>query len=502
METTKTVAPPKRLSKSQYTRGITCMKSLWFYQNARDKQTPPDSMQQMIFDQGTNVGELACKLYPGGILIYEDHEHLAEAVESTKKAIDAGATILYEGAGKFDNVVVRADILKKNIDGTWDIIEVKSSTKVKEIHIQDISVQKYVLEGAGFKIRKSFLMHINSKYVRDGDVDAGQLFMREEVTNEIAFLMDGIPAHLSAFQAMLREETPPDVKFGPRCSTPYPCDFKDHCWKDVPEDSVWTLTGIHKKKAAEIWREGYKKITDIPDTLKLNKKQDLQRSVMKRNQVHIEMEEIRKHLDELVWPLFFLDFETVAPCVPPYNNLQPFQNLTFQASIHTQKEPLGPVEHYELLCEPDKDPRKEMTEFLLDSIGREGSVIAYNAPFEKGCLLKLAKVYEDQEARLISMVARLWDVATPFAKAWYMDPKFHGRWSLKITLPVLVPSMSYADMDIAEGGSAAKVYFDAMNGTLENKEKIFKAMLAYCGQDTLAMVEILNYLWTLTRRKA
>ena len=165
------------LSKSQYIRGIQCYKALWLYRHRKDLIPEVAESQQMIFDQGHEVGVLAQKRFPGGVLIAENHTQTAQALASTQVAVRAGAQILYEAGVVHDNVLVRADIIKRTKDNkAWDLIEVKSSTAVKEVYLNDVAVQRYVLEGAGFPIRKCYLMHINNEYVRKGVIDPHGLF--------------------------------------------------------------------------------------------------------------------------------------------------------------------------------------------------------------------------------------------------------------------------------------------------------------------------------------
>lgn len=488
--------PTDRLSKSQFTRGLQCPKSLWLYHHGREHQSAPDSMAQSIFDQGTAAGELAQKAFPGGVLIDVDHRHPLVAVAETEQAVEDGAKVIYEAAAIFENTIIRADILRLNAGGTWDVIEVKSSTSVKDTHIDDMAVQTWVLEGAGYQMQRSWLMHINKNYVLDGDVDVNKLFTIGDHTDHVKERMVTVPALIKNFHAIVAQKETPDIGIGERCGKPYECDFKAYCWAAVPEDSVWSIGGIRKNKASKLWDAGRKTIAAIPKSVEFNGKQARQVEAIRTGKTLIDIKAIAAHIGKLEWPLHFLDFETVGEAVPRYNGMRPFENLTFQASIHFQDMPGGGLKHSELLVDPDSDPRRPMVDFILKNIEKEGTVIAYNTPFERGCIFNLGEKFDDAKKHMDSIIDRLWDVAEPFKKGHYMHPDFHGSWSLKAVLPAVVPGMTYADLEVAQGGDASALWLKAMRGEItgEKLEKLKAALLAYCGQDTLGTVKILEFL--------
>jgi hypothetical protein len=491
------MSKPARLSKSQYVRGLQCHKALWLYRNRKDLIPEVDPSQQMIFDQGQEVGLLAHKRFPGGVLIAEDHTQVKEALASTSAAIKAGAKTLYEAGAIYENVLVRTDIIERTKDKkAWDLIEVKSSTGVKDVYLNDVAVQRYVLEGAGFPIRKAFLMHINNQYVRSGKIDPRELFTLEDVTSESGKLLKMVPAHLKGMQAMLAKVAGPSIEIGAHCLDPYPCEFIGHCWARVPEYSVFNLGSARFEKKIALWRSGIESVADIPDDYALSGAQAIQVSVAKSGRPHIDSPAIAEMLAEITYPLFFLDFETINPGLPPYDGLRPFQQLPFQASVHIQQRNGGQVKHEEFLDDGKQDPRPALIEFLVRAIGAKGTVIAYNKGFEGNCLKELTDSAPGRAKQLFSMRDRLWDLAGPFRKAHYVHPGFEGSWSIKNVLPVLVPSMTYEGMPIHDGGGAQVAYLNLMSGKLSPAETrtTIKQLKEYCGQDTLAMVKLLRHL--------
>ncbi|MBI4677428.1 MAG: DUF2779 domain-containing protein [Elusimicrobia bacterium] len=490
-----------RLSKSKYIRGLQCHKSLWLYSHRKDLIPEAPPALQLIFDQGHRVGELAWKRFPGGSLIKDDHDHIPEAVESTKAAVSAGKDILFEAAMMHDGVLVRPDVLVR-VKGrrSWDLIEVKGATEVKDVYLEDVGIQKYVLEGAGFPIRKACLMLVNNEYVRQGDVDPQEFFVLSDVTREAAPLQAEIPGRVRAMFAMLACKEVPAMDIGPHCHDPYDCDFIHHCWEHVPDYSVFDLCRARYEKIRPLLDQSILRIKDIPAGFPLTNTQELQVMVEKSRKPHIDGEGIAEALKEPAHPLYYLDFETINPAIPPYDGLKPFQQTPFQASLHVQEKPGGPLKHHEHLGDAKTDPRPGLVRFLLDNIGPSGSILAYNAGFEGGRLKEMAEAFPKHAKRLISLRERLWDLAGPFRNRLYMHPEFKGRWSIKAVLPAMVPGMGYEGMAIAEGTEASIAYLNLMEGKLSKAEaqKTIAALKAYCGQDTLGMAK----LWEALRKIA
>jgi hypothetical protein len=464
------------LSKSQYLRGLQCHKNLWLYRHRPELATPPSPSLQAIFDQGHEVGELAWKRFPGGVLIKEDHEHPQEAVESTRKSLGRG--VLYEAGFIHDNVLVRADILAED-----RLIEVKSSTEVKDVYLHDVAVQRYVLEGAGIKVKKTTLLHVNGKYVRHGDVDVEKFFTASDVTEEVLELLPGVSARVKEFHAVAASKDEPKVEIGEQCSDPYECPFAAHCWKHVPEYSIYDIARLSWKKKNALRDMGILRIEDVPADFDLNPSQRRQVEIARSGKPYADREGISECVGRYEYPLYFLDFETVNPAIPPYDGLRPFQQLPFQASLHIRHKPGGPLKHESFLADARKDPRGPLRDWLKKHVGPKGSMLAYNASFEARCLEELGGLDYIKE--------RLVDAADPYRKGFFAHPEFKGRWSIKAVLPTLVPGMDYSGLAIKDGSEAQLAYLGLMKG-VGDAAKVRKALEAYCSQDTLGMMKLVE----------
>lgn len=479
---------PTTISKSTYLKGLQCSKYLWIYINDNKKIPEPDKNAQFRFDQGHQVGELAKKLFLKGIDIPFDD--IGKNIKQTQDLLKKRKP-LFEPALSVDDIYARADILNPVGKDEWDIIEVKSSASVKDVYVQDVAFQKYCFEKAGLKIRKCFILHINTSYIKKGKIDPKKIFTKEEITEEVKEEIKGIDERIKAMQKMLSLNNCPKVIIGKQCSDPYDCPLMDYCWKFLPKNSVFDL--YWGGKSEELLDRGILAIKDIPDDFKLSDKQQIQRECEKKNKCHIHKESIKHFLNTLHYPMYFLDFETVGTAIPLYDGTKPYQQVPFQFSLHVLQAD-GTLSHHEFLASGKADPRKELLKALKNSIGDKGSVIAYNACFEISRLKEMYKAYP-KERWIPGVIDRVVDLLVPFRNFSYYNPKQQGSCSMKEVLPALV-GKGYEDIDIAQGGDATITFLDMTFGKVSVKDqmKMRKDLLEYCGRDTEGMVWIVDEL--------
>ena len=160
-----------------------CIKALWLKKNRKDLTPEIDEATQKRFDIGNAVQDLAREFFPGGVMVPAENWDVINGSKITAELAKCN-DILFEAFAKLDNgAFCRIDVLKKNIDD-WDLIEIKSATSVKGEYIQDLAFQKYVFENAGYPVKQCWVLHLNSDYVRKGDLDVNQLFQIEDVTEQ------------------------------------------------------------------------------------------------------------------------------------------------------------------------------------------------------------------------------------------------------------------------------------------------------------------------------
>jgi len=484
-----------RLSKSKYLSAFQCEKKLWLEIHDREKATPIDEIQQAIFSQGHYVGELATKAYPGGVLIDSDYMDIPKGIEITQDELAKNPTAIFEGFFQYNDVLVRPDIMVNNGDGSWDFIEVKSSTTLKPENIRDVAIQAYVISGCGVKIRKSYLMHLNRECAYP---DLDNLFELEDLTEKIKPFTQAMDNSLENLRIMLNEKQPPDISIGARCTKPYNCHFREHCWQDVPEYSVFNIPGMYQTKKEELYKKNIIQLKDIPLDTPLNRKQLEFIDSFKTKQPVIQKDKISTELKQLTYPLYFLDFETFGPAVPRFDGQHPYEQYPFQYSCHIL-DAKQEITHKEYLHTELTDPRLPLLKSLIDTLNTKGTIVAYHAGFEKGVISKLAQQFPEYVKELEAINERFWDQLNIFRK-YYTDYRFKGTNGLKSVLPVVVPGMGYSNLDVQEG-SQAQLVWDRMISEKDEKEKgkFIQHLLEYCRLDTLAMVEIHKTLMKQTK---
>jgi predicted RecB family nuclease len=415
-------------------------------------------------------------------------------VTLTRRLIEEGVPAVYEASFRAGGVFVAVDILKRHRRG-FRLIEVKSSTSVKDHHIPDVAVQAHVLRQSGLDLVGTEVMHLNRECAYP---DLSKLFVRSDVTAAARALEDQVPRWAEEQLRMLSGPVP-DVPIGDHCSTPYECPFMARCWAPLPLHHVSTLYAM-RRRALELDEQGYRTIYDLPEEVPLGPIADRQRRAVREGRLIVEPT-LARPLDIFVPPIAFLDFETVGLAIPGWNGCRPYDPVPVQFSCHVQ-EADHHVTHFEWLAEGPDDPRPALAERLIRACESARTVVAYSAGFESRCVQQMAEWLPALAAPLRSIAARLVDMLQVVRNHVY-HRDFRGSFGLKSVLPALVPEHGYDGLAIADGGTATieleRLLFQAPELGDAAKEQLRADLLRYCGQDTLSLVALLRRLRELVR---
>jgi hypothetical protein len=490
------------LSKSSYIKGIQCEKHLYLYKYHYKEMDELSEMQKSIFKRGTNVGQLAQDLFPGGIIAAEgDPPNYEKAIKKTNELIKSGAKVIYEAAFLFNEVLCIADVFVMEKNGV-KVYEVKSSTSISETYLNDAALQYYVISNLGFKVKDFSIIYINNQYLRNGELNLQELFLTESVLEFILPLQKSVEENVDRFKKVLLKKQMPDIDIGEHCHNPYTCGFFNYCRKHIPEDSIFDFSGMHLSKKYELYREGIISLEDVPEDYPLNKNNRLQLDIYKSDKPMIDKKAIKAFLSDLNYPLYFMDFETFQPAVPLFNNSKPYQQIPFQYSVFLKKDQKIEAEHFEFLAEPGIDPRKKFIENLLKVTKGNGDVLVYNKTFEITRLNEIARDYPEYANEIEKLILRIKDLMVPFQKKYYYAPEMKGSYSIKVVIPALVPELSYDELEINEGGLASIAFESLQSETdLMVIADIKQQLLEYCKLDTFGMVKILEELENVTNHK-
>jgi hypothetical protein len=374
------------------------------------------------------------------------------------------------------------------------LIEVKSTTDVKEEHENDLGIQYRVLYRSGLNVGSACLAHVNRNYVHPGgEIDPWHFFRIRNLTRRVQRLQPKLTFQLRSEFTILSMPKAPDIVPGRHCTDPVMCEFFDRCHPPRPNDHIGFLPRIHASAVEELEEMGVESIRDVPDDFELTEPQRRATTCVQTGQPWFSPE-LRNVLDGLTYPLYFADFETVNRAVAPFAGMRPYDHLPFQWSVHVQRVPGAEPEHVEFLATDASDPRREFISSLCAALGESGSIVVYSS-FESLRFSDLASWFPEFADRINAIQARLFDLL-PVVREHTYHPAYAGSFSIKSVLPALVPEMTYDGMEVANGQDAGLAWESLVRGGLScgERERITKALLDYCALDTLAMVRLLYVL--------
>lgn len=489
------------LSKSDYTTYLKHPAWLWLKKHDKDKLPPIDAATQAIFDTGHSFEQYAEALYPGGVTLgFNDFDEYLSLPERTAQALGEGLGTIFQGRFEHEKLTFICDVVQVVNGKELDLIEIKSSTSAKPEHIVDLAFQMVILEKCGFSVRDISVIHVNNQYVRNGAIDPKLITAKTDVTEEVKAKREYTLEKIDEALKVVALSECPDI-------SPIYADakaFKEwlevykHLKKPKP-GSIFDLCQMDANTLKNLQANNITRIKDIPDDFALKPKQRMQVDALRQGHPTIQTNKIKDFLHSFTYPLYFFDYETLGSLVPYFDGLKPYQQLPFQYSLHVLDSPNAELRHMGYLHRDSSNPAESLTKTLISQIGNVGSVITWNMSFEKSCNTLLGELLPEHAEFYEKLNERIVDLMQPFWQGWYIDAGFKGSASIKAVLPVLVPELSYKDLDIQEGASAQRLWMEAvLDGKRPNeKEKILDDLLDYCKLDTLAMVEIYNVLGKL-----
>jgi len=480
-----------RLSKSKLMSANQCAKRLYL-EVYQPELAEYSQATQKTFDRGTMVGELACNNFPGGVNI-DTHPSLTAKLAATAEIIATKArSPLYEATFEHDNVLIKADIINPYRDG-YDLYEVKSSTSIKAPYYLDAAIQTHVISQAGYPLKKTYLTHLNNQFVYTSIGNYDGLFIHNDITTEIKLLQPTVQTLINEAKRIL-DGNCPDIAAGDHCSQPYECPFIDHC--SPADHTQYPVTSLPrgKREAETLIAENITDISEIPAGRLQNTLHERIRLSVVSGKPYIDPE-VQIELNNLPYPRYYIDFETIDFAVPIWLHTRPYQQLPFQWSCHIQYSD-GTLEHKSFLDVSGDAPMQGFIDSLLQVIGNTGPVIVYNKGFESRIMNDAARLFSKHAAKIHGIIDRMYDLLVTTRK-YYYHPDMHGSWSLKAVLPTIVPELKYDDLeDVQHGGDAQDAYMESIHPDTapERKAQLVNGLEKYCELDTLAMVEIVNKL--------
>ena len=486
----------RNLSKSKIIAFRQCPKRLWLEVHRQDLKD--DSASEIAFAIGNQVGEVAQSIYDlnqDGYLIEIDKLGWGEAFEKSTTWLANEEAPLFEAALKIPGALALADVMLPDTNGDqkgWRMIEVKSSTEVKDYHRDDIAIQTYIAQQSGVPLTSVALAHIDNTFVYPGEGNYQGLLKEVDLTSEAKERTDEVATWFKEAHAVIEQPQEPVVEPGAQCHQPFPCSFCAHC---IPEkkQSDYPLTSFYRlssHRRDELEADGHEDIRKVPAAGLSEINLRIQEQTVK-DEAYFDQEGAAADLAQFPGTARFLDFETIVFGVPVWAGTRPYQQLPFQFSLHCLNDS-GEIQHHDFLDLTGNDPRPGFATALIEHCGIEGPIFAYNAPFEKRIIRDLVENYPAQATALQAIHDRVEDLL-PIARKRYYHPSQHGSWSLKAVLPAICPELSYSVLEeVQDGLKAQQAFLEAIepNTTPIRRNQINEQLLKYCELDTFALVRM------------
>ncbi len=492
------------ISKTTFVEFLSCPKNTWLKLHKPElwELFTPSDFEKQLMEQGNEVEAWARKLFPEGVEITARGE--AACIE-TEKYMATKVPVIFQATFIVDGFIAKNDVLVHDkTKDQWDIYEVKGTNSIKDegddrSHVDDLTFQTAVLKRVGIRTGRSYLIHLNKEYERQGDLNVASLFTTEDLTDMISERLDSINAKMEASRTYLTSLDEP--KAGCDCNylgRSRHCTTFRYSHPEVPDYSIHDLTriGSSKKKLEALVEMRTYSLGDIPADFELTDNQSNQLASYKTGKPFINHGAIRENLDSLKFPLHFLDYETYAPAVPHFDGYHPYNRIPFQFSLHVLREPEGNLEHIEFLNPTRTDPTEMVAKLLGEYIDPTGTVIVWHKPMEQGMNKEIAVRTPHYKETLDRINEQVYDLKDIFAKQHYVDSGFRGSASIKKVLPVLVPELAYDDLTIHGGTQASEQWWKMVAPETDPDEhsSISLNLKEYCARDTYAMYAIWKYL--------
>lgn len=477
-------------SKSKYVSFCKCKRYLWcdkYHSNEKNEVN-----NQSVLENGNEIGDLARSYFPNTCYVYSEKNDLNYMVKETARLLNENQAVIAEASFFYLNNYCACDLLYNNFDGTYDLYEVKSTTKMAEYYYDDVSYQLYVLKNCGIKIKHTYLMHVNGFYVFNNQLDIKKYFKIEDITDEVLAKQIEIEENLKLSDDILSSNIAPYADVSKNCME---CPFKEYCFKefDINSDSVLYL--YNNRKKYDMFKMGIKTYKDlITNGVTLSDIQKRQIDYFYNDkEEYFNKLEIEKFMNEIKYPIYFLDFESNQYSIPKFNKTKPYSQVCFQYSLHVLDENHN-LTHFEFLGDENIDYRLDLVKQLIFDLKKDGTIIAYNSNFEMTRIKEMANIFKEYEEDLLTLIPRFMDLALIFQRGYFYNKAMGNSFSIKSVLPALFPndeSLNYHNLSDVHNGSEAMHTFDNLVNLNEtDRNKIRKSLLEYCKLDTYAMVKI------------
>lgn len=483
------------ISKTDYVLWRACPKNAWLRIHRPEIYYGKEltEFEQSVIDMGIEVESVARGLFPEGVVVPGARD---EARENTARYLATHTATLFQAVFEREQLLAAVDVLEHNADTReYSIFEIKSSTRAEKEHLYDLAFQVLLLRQSGLSIRRASIIHLNPHYVRQGDLHMQQLFEIVDLTTEVESLAETVIREIQEAKTYLLNEAEP--------ASPCSCIYKPrakHCSTfeysnpNIPRYGVHDIAriGSSPKKLKELVDQGIYTLDQIPMDIKLTDVQKAQLRAYRTGETVLDKQAIRWELENLCYPLHFIDYETFAPAIPPYSEYSPYDQIPLQYSVHIVGAPGEEPIHRDFLHVAIDDPSTSFFCSLQQHVASFGTIIVWNQGFESHVNDSIARRLPSTKDYFVGFNDRLYDLMNIFAKQYFVHKDLCGKVSIKNVLPVLTPNLSYSPLEIHNGATASLVWSKLISGRLssEERDRLYGHLREYCALDSYGMYAI------------
>ena len=471
----------RAINKKQFLSTLQCRTYGWLLRH-EPTQEQLSPAEQLRIEEGLEIHQRARNLFPDGVMVSGSNDI---CVHKTRALLSNPAvSTIFEATFQNGQFITKADILIRD-NSQWKIIEVKSNVNESQELIDDLAYTTFVALQSGLEISSCSLLLVSKDY-RLGMSDENLFKEIDQTSGVLERASEFRECSDEVVQILSSPEKPtPELRW--ECKN---CDIFPECCGEGIDNHIFELPRISHTKFCQLRDMGILTIGEIPEEFELTDNQSRVRQAVITGESVINGEGLKRALDSIVHPAYYLDFETVQTCIPLYDGIAPYTQIVTQYSLHSKSGLL--FNHCEYLAQADRDCRRELAESLIRDCGSEGSIVVYTH-FEKTIINGLAGSFPDLAEELNKLVGRLVDLHGILRRNYY-HPGFHGSYSIKKVLPVVVPDMGYEGMAVDNGLDASALFAYMARGMYDREEvdRVREGLLEYCGVDTMAMVRVVE----------
>ncbi len=453
-----TEKPIARLSKSAFIRGLQCEKSLYLDKKRPFLRGKIPELQKAKFKRGHKIGKLAHNLFPGGInAAPKSPRQFRLAVEKTAEYIKQGENVIYEAAFSENGINILLDILVKD-NNAWKAIEVKSSKAISETYLWDATLQYYVISSAGIEMSDFQICHVNKDYIKNNEPDVKGYFKFESIIDEIKKRINVIPEKIKSLYEVIQLSSSPDIKIGLQCHRPYPCDFINHCWKKVPQDSVLSVFGIDEETRFELFHSGISLNNIIEGSIEIPEISKDHIRILVNGGFHFT-----KNIDEINNSTNHVFYKSISinPALPVYENTSPFDHIGFGFALSNMD---GIITDF--LSMPNEDPSENYLNELLSNTKDTDQIIVFDKEHEKQVLLNHLKRTDHNNASINKIIEKMYCLKTIFYSGVLLWPEMTKNYSPKEILTSLKSVNKVENSQVNSDLHAGQLYSEQLNNEI------------------------------------